>query len=181
MKKIKLKPFPEKDYTEIISAVGSFRYELFSQGESLPGNIFSKIPGPEEYQYVLAGKGATVADYIICDIQDKNLVIPKDSQVFVGRFLKYDTSHGEPHYNAYDQIIFPTKGGNILSFARNDAPDHYLTLSESSGISSVAQAYKLPVNKTGAIEEYNESGASIYVAPQPVIWTGSHFITIAGE
>lgn len=105
-------------------------------------------------------------------------MIPKGSQIFVGRFLKYDTGHGEYHYNAYDQIIFPTKEGNIFSFSRNDAPDHYLKLSETGGVLNIAEAYKLPVNRSGTIEEYNERGASIHVNPEPLHWNGSQFVAI---
>ncbi|MBP9855293.1 MAG: hypothetical protein KBD53_10555 [Candidatus Omnitrophica bacterium] len=74
--------------------------------------------------------------------------------MFVGRFLKYDDSHGEPHYNAYDQIVFQTEEGNIFSFARNDAPDHYLGLLECGGVVGVAKAYKFPSRNFGTIEEY---------------------------
>lgn len=176
MNKIKLKSFPEKNYTEIISEIGQFRYGLFSPDEALPGNIFSKVNGLADCRYVLAGTGATVSDFIISEIKGNEFVIPKGSQVFVGRFLKYDDSHGEPHFNAYDQIVFPTKGGNIFSFARNDAPDHFLKLTELSYTRTLSEAYKLPKNTTGTIEEYKNNGASIYVELEPLCWDGSQFV-----
>jgi hypothetical protein len=181
MRKIKLKPFPEKHYSEIISEIGQFRYGLFSPDEALPGNIFSKVNGLEDCRYVLAGTGATVSDFVISAIEGNNLIIPKGSQVFVGRFLKYDASHGQPHFNAYDQIVFPTKGGNIFSFARNDAPDHFLEISELSHTRTLSEAYKLPRNKSGTIEEYKNSGASIYVEPEPLHWDGSQFVKVGDK
>jgi hypothetical protein len=181
MKRIKLKAFPEKKYSEIVSEIGEFRYGLFSPNEALPGDIFSKVTGLEECRYVLAATGATVSDFVISEIKGNDFIIPKSSQVFVGRFLKYDTSHGEPHFNAYDQIVFPTKEGNIFSFARNDAPDHFLEITELSLTRTLSEAYKLPKNKSGTIEEYKNSGASIYVEPEPLYWDGSHFVKVGDK
>lgn len=76
--------------------------------------------------------------------------------------------------------MFPTKGGNIFSFARNDPPDHFLELSELSYTRNLSEAYRLPQNKTGTIEEYKNSGASIYIEPEPVYWDGSQFVKILG-
>ncbi|MBP9855294.1 MAG: hypothetical protein KBD53_10560 [Candidatus Omnitrophica bacterium] len=69
MKKINLKSFPEKYYKEIISEIGPYRYQLFSKEESLPGNLFSKINGLEDCGYVVAGTGATSANYVISDLR----------------------------------------------------------------------------------------------------------------
>ena len=151
---------------------------MFSPDEALPGNIFSKVNGLEDCRYVLAGTGATISNFVFSEIKESSLVIPKGSQVVIGRFLKYDDSHGEPHFNAYDQIIFPTQGGNIFSFARNDAPDHFIKITELSSTRTLSEAYKLPKNKIGTIEEYKNSGASIYIEPEPLYWNGTHFVKV---
>jgi hypothetical protein len=173
--KIKFNLVPEKNYNEILSEVGAFRYEMFSRDERMPGDLFSRIRGVEDCRHVLVGTGATISNYVFSEIKDKDLVVPKGSQIFVGRFLKYDDSHGLPHYNAYDQIVFPTKGGNIFSFSRNEAPDHLIEIAKLGSVHSLAEAYNLPQNKRGTIEEYKANGASIYIDPEPV-WDGDEFI-----
>jgi len=171
MKRRKLKIFPEKKYKEIFSEIGENRYELYSKKELMPGEVYKNISGIDEYTSAIVGTGATITQSSIIDVYDKEIIIPKGSQLFVARLLRYDPTHGEPHYNANDQIIFPTKEGRILSFARNDAPDHFITIIDSSNLKTITEAYKLPQNKSGTVGEYVEKGASIHI----------EFIQLRGE
>lgn len=167
--KFQFRPFEEQKYKKIISAIGPNRYELFSKDEPLPGDLPYRIRGRQEYSYSLVGTGATIANYTFMELEEPRFTIPKGSQLFVCRMFALDETHGFSHYNAYDQIIFPTLGGNIFSFARNNAPDHYIALSELGGLATISEAYKLPVAKTGTVNEYQARGASIHIEPMPFI------------
>ena len=160
---LKLKVFPEDKYTRIINEVGSFRYAIYDQGEAAPGDIFSRISGIEHYNCVLAGTGSTLS---LCTLNlghNKNVMILQNSPVIVVRFLREDKTHGDLHYNADDQIIFPTTEGHIFRLPRKDAPDHYFTIAGSANMLTIADAYNLPEQKTGPIEQYSERGAKLYV------------------
>ena len=105
-----------------------------------------------------------------CSVQidsAQKLVIPKNEQVIVVRLLRFDDMHGSPHYNADDQIIFPTIDGDIVRLARKDAPDHYIEIAEHTNISSIADAYKLPEFKFGSVDKYSEKGAKLQVELMP--------------
>ena len=78
-------------------------------------------------------------------------------------FLREDKTHGDLHYNADDQIIFPTTEGHIFRLPRKDAPDHYFTIAGSANMLTIADAYNLPEQKTGPIEQYSEREAKLYV------------------
>ena len=159
----KIKIFPEDKYTRIINEVGSFRYAIYDQGETIPGDLFSRISGLEHYNCVLAGTGSTLS---LCNLnigQHKNVTIPQDSPVIVVRLLREDKTHGGLHYNADDQIIFPTTEGHIFRLPRKDAPDHYLAIAGSANMLTIADAYSLPEQKTGPIARYSEKGARLYV------------------
>ena len=157
------KIFPEKKYKEIVESIGRFKYFLYEKAEILPGGFFSQISRLSDYTCVLAGTGATTGTCTLRLLGTEEIIIPKNEQVIVFRLLRYDDSHGEPHFNANDQIIFPTQKGNILRLARKDVPDHYIKISAESNMRTIAEAYKLPEEKSGPIEQYVESGARLHV------------------
>ena len=160
------KDYPEDKYKKIIQSVGSLQYCIFNSGETMPVDIFSNQLQIENYNCVVAGTGCFTSDYrieLICAEQNKvqELIIPEGDEVVVIRLLRYDKNHGEPHYNANDQIIFPTKSGKIVRLFRKDAPDHYIKIAENSGIVNIADAYNLPEEKNGPVEKYNANGAKL--------------------
>lgn len=162
-----VKIFPEKKYKEIIEEVGPYRYCIYEKDELIPGGIFSKGLAIQDYNCVVAASGSTTS---LCTLQltlDKQVVIPKDAQVSIVRLLRYDGSHGEPHYNADDQIIFPTIEGNIFRVARRDNPDHYLKIAGSTNMFTIADAYRLPIEKTGPVNKYSAQGAKLHVKLEP--------------
>lgn len=163
----KIKYFPEKNYIEIIDSVGSLNYCIFEKKETVPGNIFPRQMAIQNYNSIVAGTGCTVTDYTIEFIGSKEkkeeVIIPAGGEVIVVRLLRYDDRHGLPHYNADDQIIFPTKKGDILRLPRNDAPDHYIKIAETSRIKNVADAYRLPEEKSGPVEKYSAKGAKLHI------------------
>lgn len=167
-KKFKIKKFDEKKYKAILKEVDLGHYQLFLQGEKLPGDLFSKINHISNYSHVIAGTGVTNHQFAITSVNFSEIVIPKASQVSVVRFLRYDNSHGEPHYNVDDTIIFPDIKGDIYSFHRKDAPDHFIAISGDSHIISIADAYKLSSEKAGTIEQYKEKGASLHIEVEPL-------------
>lgn len=167
----KLDVFSEDSYKEILKEVGPFRYSIYDPGELVPGNIFSKALNLENYNCVVAGTGSTLA---FCDLtlpNSKRIVIPKDSPVIVVRLLHEDTLHGTPHYNADDQIIFPTLQGNIFRLPRKDAPDHYREIVGTTNLFSIATAYQLPSSKSGPISQYTENGARLHIELSPQVDT----------
>src|SRR3989338_8388631 len=164
----KLKIFPEKQNREILNKVGSFRYSIYEQGESIPGNLFTKALDIENYNCVVAGTGGTLS---LCKLILPNaaeITIPQGSPVIVVRLLREDLSRGEPHYNADDQIIFPTAGGDIFRLPRKDAPDHYLQIAGTANMLTIANAYHLPQEKSGPIARYSEKGARLDIELFPV-------------
>jgi hypothetical protein len=163
------KPFSEKNYTKIVNEIGSLHYYIYDEGEFIPGNIFSKALKIQNYNCVVAGTGDTTESYIFETRGNENIVIPKNEQVIVVRLLRLDYAHGEPHYNADDQIIFPVHDGRIFRVTRRDAPDHYLKITATANIASVADAYRLPDIKYGPIQNYTENGASLHIKFVPVI------------
>jgi len=160
-----LKCFPEKQYAEILKEVGAYQYHRYDKGEVLPGGMFKELPRFQDYNFAITGTGATIADYSFTYADRYTdypaITIPKGSQLFVVRFLRYDDRHGDPHYNADDQLIFPTLEGNILRMPRKSHQDHFIEIAKGTEISTVAEAYKLPKEKHGPINKYFEDGASL--------------------
>lgn len=164
------KLFPEKNYDAIMQWIGTGQYQIVDQYKDLPEGIFSKQPAWNTSNFVLAASGATTCDcsfsYTYKTRQGvqkdtQNIVVPSNSEIIIVRFLRYDETHGPPHYNADDQIIFPTKQGDIFRMSRNDAPDHYLLIVANSTVADIAGAYKLPELNNGPINTYTEKGASL--------------------
>jgi hypothetical protein len=159
----KLKIFPEKGYKEILQEVGKFRYAIYDKGETVPGDVFRRTLAIEQYNCVVAGTGSTVSLCALSLPENKQVVIPQNSPVVVVRLLRKDDKHGVVHYNADDQIIFPTEEGNIFRLARKDAPDHYLAIAAVSYTMPVADAFKLPLDKSGPIDKYSARGAKLHL------------------
>ncbi|MBW2044308.1 MAG: hypothetical protein JRI96_05405 [Deltaproteobacteria bacterium] len=156
-----LKYLKDKQYRDILNEVGRYSYRIFDKDELVPGNIFGGITGHQDYNYVVAGTGATISIYTFTHTLNQNIIIPKDTPLFVARLLRYDDAHGKPHYNADDQIIFQTIKGNILRMSRKDAPDHFIKLTKKANLFTIAEAYKLPNKKSGPVEQYSENGSSL--------------------
>ena len=157
---MKIERFSEKDYTEIINEVGSFRYSIFDQGESLPGNVLPKALPVHSYTPVLVGTGSTTSIYTFSEAQG-HFIVPKGSCVIVQRLLRFDDTHGTPHFNADDFVIFPTQEGNIFRMKKDKAEDHFIKITNSAHLNSIAAAYHLPQEKSGPVEEYKKNGASL--------------------
>lgn len=173
-----LKHFSDKSYASIMQWVGTGRYQIVDQYKDLPKGIFSQQPAWESPNFVVAASGTTLCNYSFSysaisqsvERDTQNIVVPKDSEIIVVRFLRYDATHGpSPHYNADDQIIFPTKQGDIYRMSRKDARDHYLTIAENSTVADIARAYKLPRKKSGLINTYTENGASLPIELYPIL------------
>jgi hypothetical protein len=163
----KLEIFPEEDYKKIIAEVGAYRYRIYNKEEKLPCGILGRIKNVESYNYVIAGTGATISNYTLNLNTQSKLVIPKDEQVIVVRLLRYDNGHGNPHFNADDQIIIPTKKGDFFRVPRKDTADHYIGIAKGANMLNIAEAYKLPLNKEGPINAYHEKGASLHIELLP--------------
>jgi len=160
------KLFPAKNYKKVISSIGKYGYCIFEKEELLPGDIFRKELPFSNYNCVVGGTGTTLSNYVFTPEivkEAQKIIIPKGEQVIVVRLLRFDDTHGEPHFNADDQMIFPTKEGHVFRFSRKDAPDHYLKISGDTNLLTVADAYKLPKTKHGPIEKYSEKGAKLHV------------------
>lgn len=153
--------FPEKNYKRIVAEIGRFRYYIYEEEERLPEGIFSRPLALQDYNCVVAGSGDTATSYTLSAYP--NVIIPKGEQIVVVRLLRYDDSHGDPHYNADDQLIFPGQDGCIYRLPRKNAPDHYLGITATANITSVADAYKLPEDNYGPINKYSEKGASLHI------------------
>jgi len=162
-----IKIFPEKDYKEIINEIGPFHYCIYEKGEILPGSVLPSTLPFQNYSCVVAGSGSTTS---ICTLKfnQEEIIIPVGAQVIISRLLRFDNSHGEPHYNANDQLIFPTTNGNIFRLARNDAPDHYKKIINNTNMLTIAEAYQLPESKYGPIAKYGEKGAKLHLELHPI-------------
>jgi len=173
-----LKPFSDKTYDSIMQWVGTGWYQIVDQYKDLPKGIFSQQPAWESANFVVAASGTTLCDYSFSynatsqsvKRDTQSIVVPKDSEIVIVRFLRYDDTHGpSPHYNADDQIFFPTKQGDIYRMSREDARDHYLAIAENSTVADIAGAYKLPKKKSGRINTYTENGASLPIKLYPIL------------
>jgi len=162
------KIFPEKGYKEILKEVGSFRYAIYDKDEPVPGRVFSRALAIEKYNCVVAGTGSTTSLCSLALSTEKQVVIPQHSPVVVVRLLREDKKSDVLHYNADDQIIFPTSEGNILRLTRKDAPDHFLKVANTAELGSIAKAYRLPEEKAGPIEKYSAKGARLYLDLSPL-------------
>ena len=173
-----LKIFPEKYFKEIIKEVGPWNYHIYDKGDPLPGQLLKRELDIAKYNCVVAGTGCTLADYSIIFQNQAEIVVPAGEPIMVFRLLRYDDQHGEPHYNANDQLIFPTKSGNFYRLPRKDAPDHFIKISANSTVSSIADAYNLPQEKSGPVEQYSARGAKLHVDIVPLnemgLKLGSH-------
>jgi hypothetical protein len=158
-----MKKFPEKNFQEIINEVGPWNYHIYDKGEHMPGQLLKKELDIAKYNCVIAGTGCTISNYSIIYPNQPDIVIPAGEPIMVVRLLRYDDSHGEPHYNADDQIIFPTQSGHCYRLSRRDAPDHFIKISDNSTIALIANAYNLPKEKRGPIEQYTSRGASLHI------------------
>ncbi len=164
-----LKPFPEKSYSEIINEVGKYRYSIFEEGESVPGGIFKQKLDLANYNCVVAGTGSTIsAINLNIPTLSSSLVVPLDTPVVIVRLLRFDDSHGEPHYNADDQLIFATQDGTVWRLPRKDAPDHFIEIANSASLLTVAEAYQLPDVKQGPVSDYSAKGAKLHIDLKPL-------------
>lgn len=167
MKDYKL--FPENNFTKLMSEIGEYRYRIFEEFESLPNALFQNKLHIENYNCVCASTAATASDYNIVlktpsgDKNISNLFVPQGSPIIVVRLLRYCEHDGKPHYNADDQIIFPTLEGLIYRLSRKNTPDHYIALSEIAGQKDIANAYRLPSEKFGLAKDYKANGAELHV------------------
>jgi len=158
-----MKKFPEENFKEIIKEVGPWNYARYDKGECLPGQVLKRELDIQKYHCVVAGTGCTVSDYSFVYPGQSDIVIPGGSPIMIARLLRYDDKHGEPHYNADDQLLFPIKSGDIYKLSRRDAPDHFIGITTNSTITSVADAYNLPEEKSGPIEKYSAKGAKLHI------------------
>ena len=169
-----LKIFPEISFKEIIEEVGPSNYHIYDKGESVPGSVFKRALNIENYNCVIAGTGCTTADYrISCNTvfegdKEPEIIIPGGEPIMIARLLRHDDSHGDPHYNADDQLFFSVKSGAIYRLLRRDAPDHFIKIVANSNIKSIAEAYNLPEDKSGPIEKYSAKGAKLHINIVPL-------------
>jgi hypothetical protein len=168
-----LKIFPEKNFKEIIEEVGPWHYCIYDKDEQMPGSIFKKQLDIQEFNCVIAGTGCTASSYRVSfdklsGIEKPEIIIPGGSPIMVVRLLRKDDRHGEVHYNADDQLFFPTKSGDIYRLWRKDAPDHFVNITANSNIRSIAEAYNLPEQKSGPIKKYSAKGAKLHVDAIPL-------------
>jgi hypothetical protein len=160
--------FSEKNYKEIVKEIGINRYGIFQEGDVVPGDILKEPLPFKNYNCVVAGTGTTLEFCVINTNYENQIEIPENSQVIDVRLLRFDDKHGEPHYNADDLIIFPTSSGDILKLHRKDAPDHYIEIAKAAGIQGLADAYKLPRDKSGETSGYHERGAHLHFPLIPI-------------
>ncbi|TRZ94942.1 hypothetical protein D4R78_05240 [bacterium] len=163
-----MKKFSEQNFKEIIKEVGPWNYHIYDKGESLPGQLLKQDLDIAKYNCVVAGTGCTLANYIVACPNQPKIIIPAGVPIMVFRLFRYDVGHGEPHYNANDQIIFPTKSGDFYRFSRKDAPDHFIKITANSTVRSIADAYNLPEEKSGPVDKYSVKGAKLHVDIVPL-------------
>jgi hypothetical protein len=165
----KFNPFLESDYISLINEVGVSNYCIFEKDELMPNGVFHSKLNIAQYNCVFTCTAATASDYSIIlktgegdDIID-HLSIPKGQPIVVTRLLRYCEHDGTPHYNADDQIFFQTVDGFTYRISRNDSPDHYIALADLAGIGNIANAYRLPTQKSGLISDFKANGAELHI------------------
>ena len=174
-----LAPVPEQDYLRVLAEVGSWQYRVWNQDDVAPELVHFRQPEADQFSRVVAATGATAHDYhFSCMRQDasgqhvaETIVIPRGEQIAVVRFLCLHEGDGDPHFNAYDQIVFPTRRGDVFRMSRRDAPDHYISIADNSRTTSVADAYMLPHNNMGPVQDYGSRGASLQIRIVPAYQT----------
>jgi len=168
-----LERFSEKRFKEIITEVGPYNYRLYEKGESLPGEVLGSRLEINDYNPVIIGTGASASAYklFVKDIfnggVEPEIIIPKNSPVMLARLLRYDDTHGKPHYNATDQLFFSSEEGDVYRLVRTYPPDHVIKITENTNIISIASAFKLPDKKSGSVLEYTTDGAQLYIEVNP--------------
>lgn len=169
-----LRKFPEKNFKEIIEEVGPYNYCRYDKGEHIPGKIFKHKLDFLQFNCLVAGTGCTASDYtisfnnVLSENAEPEIIIPGGSPIMIARLFRYDNGHGEPHYNANDQLFFPSKSGEIFRMVRNDAPDHFINIANNSNINSIAEAFNLPEEKSGPVEQYSTKGAKLPINVVPL-------------
>ncbi len=154
-----IQPFPKKSYEEILREIGGFNYQIFEKNEPIPGKFAGDLPF-KTYNWVLAGTAGTLRNYSFIN-QGIDITIPKGELLIRTRLFRFDDSHGAPHYNADDYLIFPTLKGQVVRMKRNRAQDHFVKIVDLANIQSIAEAFHLPNDKKGPIRNYSENGASL--------------------
>ena len=157
-----IKRFDIEQYGKIIKNVGINQYKIFENQEIAEASIFKKLKAIDTSTCVIAGT-STINTTLVLPSPKISITVPANSQLFVIRLLRYDTTHDVPHYNATDQLVVLDKSGDAYSFARKDVPDHYIKIAESSGLWSIVNAYNLPTDKAGHIDGYSARGAKLYI------------------
>jgi hypothetical protein len=158
----------EDDYTKMLNGVGSGCYHLYDDTKDLPFPFLNYRISQDPLTSVVAASGTTAHDYAFeyksyradGGYSTEDFVVPHNSDIIVVRFLGFDDTHGDPHYNADDQVFFPVKSGNILRMSRQDAQDHYIPIVGDSTVWDVATAYHLPLEDYGPVQNYTANGAS---------------------
>jgi len=150
------KPFEPEKYKNILKEVGEYRYKHFESGDPFLEVILDNPP--LELESVIAATSAAPTP----GYEYEHVPVAAGKQFVLLRLLRRCAHNGTEHYNADDQIIFPDESGNYWRDTRKDSSDHYNRIIDESGeIRNVAEAYGLPREKEGAVENYIPDNASL--------------------
>ena len=156
-----LEIFPEEKYKRMLAEIGPYRYQIFEKNETLPAEFVRALP-IRNYNWVLVGTSSTISAYAFSH-ENLDIIIPAGEQLIVTRLLRYDDGQGKPHYNADDYLIFPTQAGHIFRLKRAHALDHFIEITNIAAMKTLAEAYRLPKEKSGLVQNYSENGASLHI------------------
>ena len=150
------KLFSTNIYSKILKEVGPSSYLFLEPNDRITNELFPRLQ-ELGFHAVCLSTGDTLETSLIY----RDFTIPKGSEIIMQRVFRYCDHGGTIHLNADDYLYFPVKDGRILYTSRRDAPDHYMCIVSEAGLTPIAEAYQLPVEKQGPIYKYKENGALI--------------------
>lgn len=145
----------EKIFKYLVDEVGPANYMIFDHGAPMP---FVRVNPSYNAVYTCCSTSATID---IQTVSYRGLELAPDAPILVMRNMGYCEHDGKLHLNSDDNVFFAHKSGRIGRVARSDAEDHYKEVSKFSGLGHIAEAYHLPKEKSGPINQYVENGALV--------------------
>ena len=160
-KLLKPKPFKESTYTKIVKALGDNSYRIVKPGEDFVtvAHIDTDLMRQKSHAYTCVSTSASTSTIKTQYFIEPEIELCHGTQVVDVRQFRYCEHDDTPHINADDNIICVDTKGNVWRIPRKDFPDHYISIAEWAGFSSLANAHNLPTKTEGTVSEYLENGA----------------------
>jgi hypothetical protein len=110
----------------------------------------------------LIGMVIAVSGYHPPSIQSPDRSATASGSIVHIRIFRGCAHDGSPHFNVDDAVYWTDCEENAWRATPEQAPDHYITITSSSGVAALRSAYYIPESSSGTISGYRRHGGSLF-------------------